>query len=58
VAALPLTSGAASFDPSQYLALGSHTLTASFAGTTNFGPSTSSAVTINVTSTPRRRVVR
>ena len=57
VAAAPLANGAADFDPSLFLAPGTHNVMASFAGTTNFQSSNSPFVTITVALPARRRAV-
>jgi hypothetical protein len=48
IGAALLVNGVATFDPPSLLAPGTHTVTASFAGTSNFNPSTSGAVTVTV----------
>src|SRR5262249_37268720 len=57
LAAAPLINGVAIFDKA-LLIPGSHALTASFVGTSNFNPSASNAVTINVPAPPHRRAAR
>ena len=54
IGAAVLASGRAVMDTSQ-LAPGAHTIVASFAGSTNFNPSTSSSVIITIEMTGRRR---
>jgi hypothetical protein len=55
VASALLVKGKASWNVAADLAPGDHTITASFAGSTNFKPSTSTPLTISVTPPPRRR---
>jgi len=55
VASALLINGKAMWNAATDLAPGEHAITASFVGSTNFNPSTSAPVTINVTPPPRRR---
>ena len=58
VAAVALANGVANVDPALFLTVGSHTITASFVGTSNFNPSTSGAVTVSVAPPARHRATR
>jgi hypothetical protein len=58
VGAAPLLHGVATWNPSSFLAPGTHTIRASYLGTANFVASNASPVTITLAPPARRRAVR
>jgi len=58
VGAAPLLNGVATWNPATFLAPGTHTIAASFGGTTNFTASSSAPATITIAAPARRRAAR